>query len=186
MKRMEKPRLQEIYESQIRGDLKQALGVKNVMQVPRLKKIVINVGVTGSIADNKLVAHVENAVTKISGQKPVRALSKKSIAGFKLRENLPIGVLVTLRKQRMYDFLDKLIHVALPKVRDFQGISPRFDGRGNYNLGIKEWIIFPEMEQSFGEKIFGMNVTIETSAETDAHGYELLKRFGMPFRARTK
>lgn len=187
MEKLQKTRLEELYEKDIRPQLKEELNLKNIMEVPKIKKIVINVGVTGSISDSKLVQTVAEAVTDIAGQMPVRTKSKKSIAGFKLRENMPIGVKVTLRKRRMYEFLDKLINLALPKVRDFQGVTPRLDGQGNYNLGIKEWIIFPELdEREFNEKVFGMNVTIQTSAQKDEHGYALLKKFNMPFRTQGK
>ena len=184
MEKARKARLEEWYEKEVRPELQKALNFDNVMEVPRIKKVVINIGVTGSIADSKLIQTAETALKAVAGQTPVRTRSKKSIAGFKLREDLPIGVKVTLRKRNMYEFLDKLINVALPKVRDFQGVTPTFDRRGNYNLGIKEWIVFPELDQGFNEKTFGMNVTIHTSAGNDEHGYELLKRFNMPFRAR--
>lgn len=186
MEKLSKARLEELYNKDIRPALQKELDLKNVMEVPKVEKVVINVGVTGSISDSKLVQTVEEAITDIAGQKAVRTKSKKSIAGFKLREDMPIGVKVTLRKKKMYEFLDKLINLALPKVRDFQGVSPRFDGQGNYNLGIKEWIIFPELDQGFNEKVFGMNITIQTSAKKDEHGYALLKKFNMPFRAQTK
>jgi large subunit ribosomal protein L5 len=180
-----KARLEELYKHEIRSSLQKTLGISNVMAVPKIEKVVINVGVTGSIADTKLLQVAEQALVKLTGQAAVRTKARKSIAGFKLREGMPIGAMVTLRKKRMYDFLDKLINLALPKVRDFQGVSPKLDGQGNYNLGIKEWIIFPELEgQEFNEKVFGMNITIHTSAENDEHGFELLKKFNMPFRTR--
>lgn len=182
MKTSNKARLEELYDTQVRPALQSELKLSNIMEVPRLNKIVLNVGVTGSITDSKLIQAVEESLTAVAGQKAVRTKSKKSIAGFKLREGMPIGVRVTLRRKKMYEFLDKLINLALPKVRDFQGVSPRFDGQGNYNLGIKDWVIFPELDQEFKEKTFGMNVTIHTSADTDAYGYELLKKFNMPFK----
>jgi large subunit ribosomal protein L5 len=184
METARRSRLEELYVKTIRPDLQKELKLKNIMQVPRIEKIVINVGVAGIVSDSKLIQGVEQAVTKIAGQKAVRTKSRKSIAGFKLREGMPIGVKVTLRRKRMFDFLDKLINIALPSVRDFQGVNTKLDGQGNYNLGIKEWVIFPELDQSFNEKIFGMNITIHTSAEDDAHAYELLKKFNMPFRTR--
>jgi large subunit ribosomal protein L5 len=184
METARKARFEELYENEIRDNLKRTLKLDNIMEVPKINKIVVNVGVTGSISDSKLLQTVEQAVNKITGQASVRTKAKKSIAGFKLREDLPIGVMVTLRRTNMYEFLDKLINLALPKVRDFQGVTTRFDGRGNYNLGIKEWIIFPELDQGFNEKVFGMNVTIHTSAKTDEHGFELLKGFKMPFRVK--
>jgi large subunit ribosomal protein L5 len=186
MEKHSKARLEELYVKDIRPELQKELGLKNIMEVPKIEKIVVNVGVTGSITDSKLVQTVAEAITDIAGQTAVRTKSKKSIAGFKLRENMPIGVKVTLRKKRMYEFLDKLINLALPKVRDFQGVNPQLDGQGNYNLGIKEWIIFPELDQGFNEKTFGMNITIQTSAKKDEHGYALLKKFNMPFRTQGK
>lgn len=186
MEKVRKARLEDIYVRQIAPALKTDLGLANVMQVPKVEKIVLNVGVAGSASDSKLIQTVEQGLVKIAGQATVRTRAHKSIAGFKLREGLPIGVMVTLRRKKMYDFLDKLINIALPKVRDFQGVTPKLDGRGNYNLGIKEWMIFPELEHVFNEKVFGLNVTIHTTAKTDEHGYELLKRFGMPFRTSKK
>jgi large subunit ribosomal protein L5 len=178
----QKARLEEHYLTDIRPALGKALGIENVMAIPKLEKIVVNIGVSAAVADSKVIPQVEQAMAKITGQSPVRTKSKKSIAGFKLRDGIPIGVMVTLRRRRMYEFLDKLINFALPKVRDFQGVGTRLDGRGNYNLGIKEWIIFPELEDGYNEKMYGMNVTIHTSATTDEHGLELLKQFGMPFK----
>jgi len=182
MEKARKARLEELYEKEIRSSLQKDLNLSNIMEVPKIEKIVINVGVAGSIADSKLIQHVEQGLATITGQAPVRTKAKKSIAGFKLREGMPIGAMVTLRRKRMYEFLDKLINLALPKVRDFQGVTTNFDGRGNYNLGVKEWIIFPELDQGFNEKVFGMNVTIHTSATTNEQGYALLKKFNMPFR----
>jgi large subunit ribosomal protein L5 len=185
METARKARLEETYLQEIRPALQKSLNITNVMEIPHLKKIVVNVGVTGSISDSKLIQAVEQAIAKVAGQSPVRTKASKSIAGFKLREGMPVGVMVTLRRRKMYEFLDKLINLALPKVRDFQGVSPKLDGQGNYNLGIKEWIIFPELEQEgFNEKVFGMNITIHTSAASDAEGFELLKAFNMPFRTR--
>jgi large subunit ribosomal protein L5 len=179
---MKRARFEELYNKQILPQLKKDLNISNVMAVPKLSKIVINVGVKDAVSDNKLLQLVKDVVTKIAGQAPVRTLARKSIAGFKLREGMPIGVCVTLRKRRMYDFLDKLITLSLPKVRDFQGTSVKLDGRGNYNLGIKEWSIFPELDFGASEKMQGMNITFHTTATSDEHGYELLKSFGMPFR----
>lgn len=179
---MKKSRLEEQYRSNLRLELKKSLGLKNIEQVPKVCKIVVNVGVKDAVSDSKSLKAVLDNVEKIVGQKPVRTIARKSIASFKLREGMPIGVKVTLRGRNMYDFLDKLINLSLPKVRDFQGVPTKFDGQGNYNLGIKEWNIFPELEQEVGEKTRGMNITIQTSAQEDGHGYELLKAFGMPFR----
>jgi large subunit ribosomal protein L5 len=180
--KQQKARLEEHYEQNIRPALASALGIANPMAIPKINKVVVNIGVSTAVSDSKVLPFVEQTVAKITGQAPLRTKAKKSIASFKLREDLPIGVMVTLRRRNMYEFLDKLINLALPKVRDFQGINTRLDGQGNYNLGIKEWTIFPELENAFNEKMYGMNVTIHTSAETDEQGYELLKQFGMPFK----
>lgn len=179
---MQKARLEDLYINEIRGKLKNSLGIKNIMQVPKISKIVLNVGVKDAISDSKSVQYVYDVVAKISGQAPVKTLARKSIAGFKLREGMPIGVMVTLRKKKMYEFLDKLINLALPKVRDFQGIPTKFDRRGNYNLGLKDWSVFPEINLAVSDKVHGINITIQTTADNDAHGFELLKHFGMPFR----
>jgi len=179
---MQKARLEELYINEIRGKLKNSLGIQNIMEVPKISKIVLNIGVKDAISDSKSVQYVYDVVAKISGQAPVKTLARKSIAGFKLREGMPIGVMVTLRKKKMYEFLDKLINLALPKVRDFQGIPTKFDRRGNYNLGLKDWSVFPEINLAVSDKVHGINITIQTTANTDAHGFELLKHFGMPFR----
>ena len=182
---IEKARLEELYIKKIRPALKDKLGLKNIMEVPKLSKIVLNVGVKGSVADSKIVQFVSDMLAKIAGQTPVKTLARKSIAGFKLRKGYPIGTKVTLRGKKMYELLDRLINLALPKVRDFRGVSPKFDRRGNYNLGIKEWSIFPEVD--FGtENVYGLNITIDTTADKDEHAYELLKEFGMPFRSKAK
>lgn len=181
-KTMEKARLEELYTSKIRQNLKKNLGLNNVMKVPKISKIVLNVGVKDAISDSKVLQSVMDTIQKISGQAPVRTLAKKSIAGFKLRAGMPIGVKVTLRKKNMYNFLDKLINISLPKTRDFQGVPTSFDGRGNYNLGLKEINIFPEINYAPDQKQFGVNVTICTTAETNEQCHELLKEFGMPFR----
>lgn len=176
-------RLHEFYVTSVRSQLKDTLQLKNVMQVPRLKKIVVNVGVKEAVSDTRALQLAEQVVAGITGQLPVRTYARKSIAGFKIREGMPLGVMVTLRGRAMYEFLDRLINLSLPKVRDFQGVPTRLDGRGGYNLGIREWNIFPEAEAIAGhDKQHGLNITIETSAQSDAHGYELLKQFGMPFR----
>lgn len=179
---MNRVRLHEQYIANILPQIRQEKSIKNVMQVPRLEKIVINVGVKEAVGDSKALQHVVDAVTKIAGQKPVKTLARKSIAGFKIREGMPLGVMVTLRRQRMYEFLDRLINLALPRVRDFQGVSTKLDGKGNYNLGIKEYSIFPEVDFGVTEKVYGMNITIHTSAESDEHAFALLKAFGMPFK----
>lgn len=179
---MEKARLEELYTSKFRKDLQKNLGLKNINEVPKISKIVLNVGVKDAVSDSKVLQVVMDTIQKISGQAPVKTLAKKSIAGFKLRAGMPIGVKVTLRKKNMYNFLDKLINISLPKTRDFQGIPVSFDGRGNYNLGLKEINIFPEINYSPDQKQFGVNVTICTTARTNEHCHELLKEFGMPFR----
>lgn len=177
-------RLEEIYRKEIVPDLKKKLELKNVMAVPKISKVVLNVGVKEAVNDSKSLQVVAGILQDIAGQLPVRTLAKKSIAGFKIREGMPLGLMVTLRKGRMYDFLDKLINVALPKVRDFHGVPAKFDGHGNYNLGIKDCTIFPEADTSSGEKysVFGINVTICTTAHDDKQGVELLRSFGMPFK----
>lgn len=178
---MKKARLEKIYQEEIRGQLKNELGLKNPMEIPHLVKIVLNVGVKEAVSDSKSVQAVADIINRIAGQASVRTHAKKSIASFKIREGMPLGVKVTLRRQRMYEFLDKLVNIALPKVRDFQGVKARGDGRGSYNLGIKEWMIFPEVSYELSDKIYGMNITIQTSARNDAHAIELLRHFGMPF-----
>ena len=152
------------------------------MQVPVLKKIVINQGLGQAVADKKIIETAINELTAITGQKAVATLSKKDISNFKLRKKMPIGVMVTLRRERMYEFLERLVRVALPRIRDFKGIEGKLDGRGNYTLGVQEQIIFPEINSDSITKILGMNITFVTSAETDEEGYALLKEFGLPFK----
>ena len=176
-----KARLEGHYVEKIRPELQKSLGLGNVMEVPKIEKIVLNIGVKEAVADSRVLNTVTQMFDNIAGQKSVKTLARKSIAGFKIREGMPIGARVTLRRKRMYEFLDKLISLALPKVRDFQGVPTKLDGRGGYNLGIKEWSIFPEADTT-AEKVFGMNITIHTSAKNDAHAFELLKSFGMPFK----
>lgn len=178
---LEKARLWERYVNTLRPALKEKLALKNVMQVPRIEKMILNVGVKEAVADSRVIQAVSQTLSALAGQAAVKTLARKSIAGFKIREGMPIGVMVTLRGNKMYHFLDRLINLALPKVRDFQGVTTKLDGRGNYNLGIKEWNIFPEADSN-NEKVFGLNITIHTSAKSDAHGYELISSFGMPFR----
>jgi len=179
---MEKARFQELYEKEIRSKLKKELGLDNIMAVPKIAKIVVNVGVKDAVADSKVLQNVMQVIADITGQKPVRTSARHSVAGFKIREGMPIGVKVTLRKRRMYEFLDRLVTLSLPKVRDFQGIPAKLDGRGNYNLGVKEWGIFPEVSYESSEKSYGMNITIHTTAQNDEHGLALLKSFSLPFR----
>lgn len=180
---MSKARLQEEYVNTIRPALQKELAVANIMEVPKVTKIVVNVGAGRDIlADSKIGKVITNVLARISGQQPVQTRARKSIAGFKIREGMPLGYMVTLRGKKMYEFLDRLINIALPRVRDFQGVTPKFDHRGNYNLGVKEWIIFPEIDYDVAQKVLGLNVTINTSAKSDEHAYALLKSFGMPFR----
>jgi large subunit ribosomal protein L5 len=175
--------LQNHYAEQIAPKLKEKFGFKNVHQIPRLKKIVLNMGLGEAIQNIKILDSAVEELMIIAGQKPVVTRAKKSIAAFKLREGMPIGVMVTLRRQKMYDFFYKLVNIALPRVRDFRGISAKaFDGSGNYSMGIKEHIIFPEIDYDKIDKIKGMNISIVTSAETDEQGRELLTMMGMPFR----
>jgi large subunit ribosomal protein L5 len=177
-------RLQDQYKAEIVPKLKEKFGYRNVMQVPRLSKVVVNMGLGDAIENVKVIETAAAEIGIITGQKPVVTKARKSIANFKLREGVPIGVMVTLRRDRMYHFLDKLIAIALPRVRDFKGVSPRgFDGRGNYTLGIKEQIMFPEVNYDKIDKIRGMNITIVTTARTDEEGLELLRLMGIPFRA---
>ncbi len=176
-------RLKTLYENEIRPQLTQEFNYRNIMEVPRLQSVVLNMGLGEAIQNIKILDNAVEELALIAGQKPVITRAKKSIASFKLRENMPIGCMVTLRRDRMFDFLDKLIHVALPRVRDFRGVSPKsFDGRGNYTLGIREHIIFPEINYDKIDKIKGMNITIVTSSGTDEEGRLLLKLLGMPFR----
>lgn len=183
---MNKSRLAVQYADIIRPSLQKELGLKNNMMVPKLLKIVLNVGVKEAITDSKAVQETMDVITKIAGQKPVKRLARKSIAGFKLREGMPIGVTVTLRGDVMYEFFDRLVNLALPKVRDFQGLSTKFDGRGGYNLGIKDWTVFPEVEFDISKKVHGLNITIQTSTDDDAQSYALLKAFNMPFKTSSK
>jgi large subunit ribosomal protein L5 len=175
-------RLQEVYQSTVKPNLMKEFGYQNHMQVPRLEKIVINMGVGKAVQDQKKLQAAVKELTAISGQKPLVTRSRKSIANFKLRENLAIGCKVTLRRERMYEFLDRLVTIALPRVRDFRGLSAKsFDGRGNYALGLKEQIIFPEVNYDEIDEIRGMDIVICTNAKTDAEAKALLKGFDLPF-----
>lgn len=178
----DKPRLKQVYDGQLREELQQKFSYKNVMEVPRLDKIVINMGVGEGAQDAKKVQAAVEEMALISGQRPVVTKAKKSIAGFKLREGQPVGCKVTLRRDRMYEFLDRLINVALPRVRDFRGVSGKaFDGRGNFAMGIKEQIVFPEINYDKVSEVRGMDVIICTTAKTDAEAKALLAGFRMPF-----
>lgn len=177
------PRLREKYRNEVVNSLKEKFNYKSVMQVPRLEKICLNQGVNGAVTDKKLIEAAVAEMSSITGQKAVATASKRDVSNFKLRKNMPIGAKVTLRGTKMYEFLDRLISVSLPRVRDFKGISEKaFDGRGNYTLGITEQIIFPEINIDKVTKINGMDITFVTSAGTDGEAYELLKELGMPFK----
>ncbi|MFZ1081528.1 MAG: 50S ribosomal protein L5, partial [Candidatus Kryptoniota bacterium] len=179
------PRLSETYKKEILPAMMKRFGYKNTMQVPKLEKISINCGVGAATQDPKILETVARELGIIAGQKPSIRKSKKAISNFKLRENIAIGCKVTLRKEKMFEFMDRLISVAIPRVRDFRGIPDKsFDGRGNYTLGLKEQIIFPEIDVDKVDRIFGMDITFVTTAGTDEEAYELLKGFGMPFRKR--
>ena len=177
-------RLQQQYKEKVVPDLMKQFGFKSIMQVPRITKVTLNMGVSEAVADKKVMEHAVSDMTKIAGQKPVVTKSKKAIAGFKIRQDYPIGCMVTLRAARMYEFLDRFVTVALPRVRDFRGISGRsFDGRGNYNIGVKEQIIFPEIEYDKIDALRGLNISITTTAKTDDEARALLAAFKFPFKA---
>ncbi|MBQ3617979.1 MAG: 50S ribosomal protein L5 [Bacteroidales bacterium] len=176
------PTLKTKYKQEIAPALMKEFGYKSVMQAPKLVKIIINQGIGEATADKKLIDTAIAELTAISGQKPVATTSRKDISNFKVRKGMPIGVMVTLRRDRMYEFLERLIAISLPRIRDFNGISGKFDGRGNYTLGIKEQIIFPEIDIDKINKIMGMNITFVTTAKTDEEGFKLMKNFGLPFK----
>ena len=180
---MAEARLKEHYKKSVVPALVKEFGYKNVMAVPKVEKVSVNIGLGEATQNAKLMDGAVNELGQIAGQKPVVTKAKKSIAAFKLREGMPIGAMVTLRGDRMYEFLDRLMNVALPRVRDFRGVSSKsFDGRGNYTLGVRDQLIFPEIDYNKVEKVKGMNISITTSAKTDAEGLALLKHMGMPFR----
>jgi large subunit ribosomal protein L5 len=176
------PTLKKKFLDEITPALKEKFGYTSVMQVPRLRKIVINAGVGDAIADKKLIEVAQEELSIIAGQKAVQTISTKDISNFKLRRGMPIGLKVTLRKEKMYEFLERLVNVSLPRIRDFNGINSKFDGRGNYTLGISEHIIFPEIDIDKINKIMGMEITFVTDARTDEEGFALLKEFGLPFK----
>jgi large subunit ribosomal protein L5 len=177
------PAFEKAYRAEVVPALMKELGFKNPMQVPRLEKIVVNMGLGEATQNNKIIETAVQDLTRITGQKPIVTRAKKAISTFKLRENMPIGAMVTLRRERMWEFAERLISFALPRVRDFKGVSPKaFDGRGNYTLGIREQIVFPEIDYDKVEKIKGMNISFVTTATTDEHGRALLRGLGMPFR----
>lgn len=176
-------RLNQFYKETVAPQLMKQFGYKSVMEVPRIEKITLNMGVGEAVADKKVMDHAVSDMTKIAGQKPVVTKAKKSIAGFKIRDNYPVGCKVTLRRERMFEFLDRLVTVAIPRIRDFRGISGKsFDGRGNYNMGIKEQIIFPEIEYDKIDALRGMNITITTTAKTDEEARALLMAFKFPLK----
>ena len=176
-------RLQEFYKKEVVAQLQKQFGYKSVMQVPRILKVTLNMGVGEAVADKKVLENAVSDMTKIAGQKPVTTKARKSIAGFKIREGYPIGCMVTLRGPKMFEFLDRLVSVALPRVRDFRGIAAKgFDGQGNYNMGVKEQIIFPEIEYDKVDALRGLNISITTTAKTDAEAKALLLAFKFPFK----
>lgn len=177
-------RLDTVYKETIRPDLVRQFSYKSVMQAPRIIKITLNMGVGEAVADKKTLQSAVSDMEKIAGQKPVITLARKSIAGFKIRDDMPIGCKVTLRSQRMYEFLDRLINIAIPRIRDFRGLSPKsFDGRGNYSMGVKEQIIFPEIDYDKIDVLRGMDITITTTAKSNEEGLALLKQFNFPFKS---
>ena len=176
-------RLQEYYKNTVVPELMKQFGYKTIMEVPRIEKITLNMGVGEAVADKKVMEHAVNDLQKIAGQKPVVTVARKSIAGFKIRDNYPVGCKVTLRRERMFEFLDRLVTIALPRVRDFRGVNAKaFDGRGNYNMGVREQIIFPEIEYDKIDALRGLNITITTTAKTDEEAKALLSLFKFPFK----
>ena len=178
-------RLQEKYQNELAGEIQKKLGLKNPMEIPKITKITLNMGVGDAVADKKVIEKARADMEKIAGQKPVTTIARKSVAAFKIRDGMPIGCKVTLRKARMFEFVERLIGIAIPRIRDFRGLNPKsFDGRGNYNMGIKEQIIFPEIEYDKIDKIRGMDICITTSAADDEGGRALLTAFNFPFKGR--
>jgi large subunit ribosomal protein L5 len=176
-------RLKDFYQDTVIGQLKEQFEYRNPMQIPRITKITLNMGVGEAVADRKVMEHAVSDMTKIAGQKPIVINARKSVAGFKVREGWPVGCKVTLRREQMYEFLDRLINIAIPRIRDFRGLNPKaFDGRGNYNMGIREQIIFPEIDYDKIDALRGMDITFTTTATTDEEGRALLKAFNFPFR----
>ncbi len=176
-------RLKDLYTNTVVGQLKEQFDYQNVMEIPRITKITLNMGVGEAVADRKVMEHAVADMTKIAGQKPIVVKARKSVAGFKVREGWPVGCKVTLRRERMYEFLDRLINIAIPRIRDFRGMNPKsFDGRGNYNMGVKEQIIFPEIDYDKIDALRGMDITLTTTARTDEEGRALLAAFNFPFR----
>jgi len=177
-------RLKNYYDGTVVGQLQEQFAYKNPMQVPRITKITLNMGVGEAVADRKVMEHAVADMTKIAGRKPIVINARKSVAGFKVREGWPVGCKVTLRREQMYEFLDRLINIAIPRIRDFRGMNPKgFDGRGNYNMGVREQIIFPEIDYDKIDALRGMDITFTTTATTDEEGRALLKAFNFPFRS---
>lgn len=176
-------RLQEKFQTELAGEIQKKLGLKNVMQVPRITKITLNMGVGEAVADKKVLDHARADMEKIAGQRPVTKLARKSVAGFKIRDGMPIGCMVTLRRERMYEFLDRLVNIAIPRIRDFRGLNPKsFDRQGNYSIGIQEQIVFPEINYDEIDVLRGLDITITTSARTAEEGRALLDAFNFPFK----
>ncbi|MFK7730952.1 MAG: 50S ribosomal protein L5 [Pseudomonadales bacterium] len=176
-------RLEELYKNELRAKLQQELGLKNVMEVPRVTKITLNMGLGEAVGDKKVLEHALGDMQQIAGQKAIATMARKSIAGFKIRDGWPIGAKVTLRSARMYEFLDRLINISIPRIRDFRGLSPKsFDGRGNFAMGVTEQIMFPEIDYDRIDKLRGLDIVVTTSARTDEEGRALLKAFNFPFR----
>ena len=176
-------RLQELYKDKLTSQLNESLGCKNVMEIPKITKITLNMGLGEAVANKKVIESAVEDMTKIAGQKPIVVKARKSVAGFKVREGWPVGCKVTLRREQMYEFLDRLINIAIPRIRDFRGMNPKsFDGRGNYNMGVKEQIIFPEIDYDKIDALRGMDITFTTTARTDEEGRALLAAFNFPFR----
>ena len=176
-------RLQQYYREAVIKEMTDKFGYKNVMEVPKITKITLNMGLGEAVGDKKIIEHATGDMSKIAGQKPVVTLSRKSVAGFKIRDGWPIGCMLTLRSEKMYEFLDRLVNISIPRIRDFRGLSPRaFDGRGNYNMGVKEQIIFPEIEYDKIDALRGLDITLTTTARTDDEGRALLRAFKFPFR----
>ncbi|MGI9234221.1 MAG: 50S ribosomal protein L5 [Woeseiaceae bacterium] len=176
-------RLQEKFQSELAGEIQKKLGLKNPMQVPRITKITLNMGVGEAVADKKVIDNARGDMEKISGQRPVTTIARKSVAGFKIRDGMPIGCKVTLRRERMYEFLDRLVNIAIPRIRDFRGLNPRsFDKQGNYSMGVQEQIIFPEINYDEIDELRGMDIVITTTARTPEEGRALLEAFNFPFK----
>ncbi|MGI9235213.1 MAG: 50S ribosomal protein L5 [Woeseiaceae bacterium] len=176
-------RLQEKYQSELAGEIQKKLGLKNPMQVPRITKITLNMGVGEAVADKKVIDNARGDMEKISGQRPVTTIARKSVAGFKIRDGMPIGCKVTLRRERMYEFLDRLVNIAIPRIRDFRGLNPKsFDKQGNYSMGVQEQIIFPEINYDEIDELRGMDIVITTTAKTPEEGRALLEAFNFPFK----